>query len=165
MMTTIFHRKRIHIALSLSLFALICLNLALYTKLLESASDSLQGFHYGFFIRSSSFKRNDIVCFRGESSYAKDKFVAKRVLGIPGDKILHEKNTIRVISKDPLTSISLPLLMHTKDRHPLIPISQQAIPTGYVFLGGDHLRSFDSRYQEFGLVPMATIWGRSLWWW
>ena len=36
---------------------------------------------------------------------------------------------------------------------------------GYVFVAGDHPKSFDSRYDEFGLVNIENIQGRAIWWW
>ncbi len=39
----------------------------------------------------------------------------------------------------------------------LIPISAQVIPEGYVFVWSPHELSYDSRYEEFGLIPVHTI--------
>lgn len=62
-------------------------------------------------------------------------------------------------------SKTLPLLKRTKYGDPLTPLRAERIPAGYVFVAGDHPRSFDSRYEEFGLVPLDKIWGRALFAW
>lgn len=53
------------------------------------------------------------------------------------------------------------LLTHTTDGRPLTPFAWQGgeIPPGKVYLVGDHLRSFDSRY--FGLVDQKDL--QKLW--
>ena len=56
---------------------------------------------------------------------------------------------------------SLPLLDQTKDGKPLTPLRVEIVPEGYVFVAGDHLRSFDSRYEEFGLVSQQNLWGKA----
>jgi type IV secretory pathway protease TraF len=73
-----------------------------------------------------------------------------------------------------------PLLKQTKEGNPLTPLSiknipegrntqgiipEGIIPKGYVFVAGDNLNSFDSRYEEFGLVPVEKIWGKAVLWW
>lgn len=78
-----------------------------------------------------------------------------------------------------------PLLKQTREGNPLTPLSvkrffegdipkenifegvipEGIIPPGYVFVAGDNPNSFDSRYEEFGLVPMEKIWGKAVLWW
>lgn len=78
-----------------------------------------------------------------------------------------------------------PLLKQTREGNPLTPLSvkrfskgdiskeiifgrvipEGIIPSGYVFVAGDNPNSFDSRYEEFGLVPMEKIWGKAVLWW
>lgn len=68
-----------------------------------------------------------------------------------------------------LATITLPLLHHTKEGRPLTPLVLNefgmTIPKGYVFVAGDHPQSFDSRYEEFGLVPVEKIWGKAVLTW
>jgi conjugal transfer pilin signal peptidase TrbI len=47
----------------------------------------------------------------------------------------------------------------TSTGKPLSPIHEKFVPPGYVFVYASHERSFDSRYQEMGLVPIAAIQG------
>lgn len=44
------------------------------------------------------------------------------------------------------------------------PIAEQTIPEGYIYARGSHLDSFDSRYQEAGLVPTSAIIGKVVPW-
>ncbi len=38
-----------------------------------------------------------------------------------------------------------------------------AVPEGYLFVCGDNKEnSFDSRYPEFGLIPISSVWGYAL---
>ena len=46
-----------------------------------------------------------------------------------------------------------------KAKH-LTPISARKIPEGYVFVAGTHPDSLDSRYEEFGLIPVQDIQGK-----
>lgn len=50
----------------------------------------------------------------------------------------------------------------SKDGRLLTPIKAGVIPPGKVFVVGDHERSFDSRYEELGLVPEKALQGSLL---
>jgi len=50
----------------------------------------------------------------------------------------------------------------SKDGRLLTPIKAGVIPQGKVFVVGDHERSFDSRYEELGLIPEKVLQGRLL---
>ena len=45
----------------------------------------------------------------------------------------------------------------TSTGKPLSPIHARIVPEGFVFVYATHERSFDSRYQEMGLVPISAI--------
>jgi conjugal transfer pilin signal peptidase TrbI len=45
----------------------------------------------------------------------------------------------------------------TRDGKPLHPLKAKYVPKGYVFVSADNPRSFDSRYEEFGLVKESCI--------
>lgn len=248
-----------------------------YTQLLETVSSSLKGINYILVRKSSSIQRGDIVSIQGHTiKYVGEKRIAKRVLGLPGDRIIQEEGQIILIPSDfdpellkylklqsigsevevsedmvneetegtdgtddyddededdeeddvdeNITSESFsleessmqgediaslqehtnkyarfdpealrllashhfgikifPLLKQTKEGNPLTPISvkrfsegdiskggiipEEIIPPGYVFVAGNNPNSFDSRYEEFGLVPMEKIWGKAVLWW
>lgn len=176
------------------LFCLICGILTTFTRFGECASDSLKGFKYALFLKTSSLHRGDIVLIQNHSTrYKGDIAFAKRILGMPGDLLFRDKEGLCVTSlaqKDkpleltPASSQagvqsleakprgiksrrtkSLPLLDRTTNGSLLTPLRATIVPEGYVFVAGDHLRSFDSRYEEFGLVPLEKIWGKGVLTW
>lgn len=145
------------------------------TRLYECVSESLKGVRYILMVKDLSFKRGDIVSIQGHGTvYARDKILAKRLIGLPGDVIVRDKEGVKVLPalasstnsriKTPQSQI-FSLLEKTKEGKPLTPLTTVLIPQGYVFVAGDPPRSFDSRYEEFGLVHMENIKGRALWWW
>ena len=50
----------------------------------------------------------------------------------------------------------------TSTGKPLSPINERLVPPGSVFVYATHERSFDSRYQEMGLVPISAIQGTGM---
>jgi conjugal transfer pilin signal peptidase TrbI len=47
----------------------------------------------------------------------------------------------------------------TRQHEPLHKIAPGPIPSGFVFVAGTHPRSFDSRYQEVGLIAIERLEG------
>ena len=143
----------------------------------------------------TTLRRGDIVSIQGfEPAYVGEKPFTKRVLGLPGDLIVKDKKSVQLASSTRLfrtrglkecipkafmswrlrsqtrvpatfEPVTLPLLEKTSDGKPLTPISATSVPEGYVFVAGDHPNSFDSRYEEFGLVPIEKIWGKAVLCW
>ncbi|MBY0500437.1 MAG: signal peptidase I [Alphaproteobacteria bacterium] len=137
-----------------------------YTQLLEVASESLEDVHYIFVHKSSSIKRGDIVLIQGHTpQYVGEKLFTKRVIGLPGDHITKTKKGLKVKAKNSSVSTTFPLLDETKEGQTLTPLPLQSVPEGYLFVIGDHPRSFDSRYEEFGLVSVEKIWGKGIFTW
>ncbi|MDP4154224.1 MAG: signal peptidase I [Bacillota bacterium] len=149
-----------------SLHFLICWVVVSQTRLMECLSDSLNNVHYVLFLKSNAIKRGDIVAIQDHREDhvgdLKKWPYSKRVLGIPGDYIVHNKNGITVI---PQESYFLSLLSKTSKGKPLTPMTSGIIPEGYLFVAGDNPHSFDSRYAEFGLVPKEKIWGKGIFAW
>ena len=144
------------------------------TQLLECISDSLQGIRYILVLKTSTFKHGDIVAIKDHPvSYVKETSFAKRVLGLPGDRIFKSKGCLSLLTggeigkkgKSIVTLTQLPLLETTREGKPLTPLSIESVPHGYVFVIGDNPRSFDSRYEEFGLVAREKIFGRGIFTW
>ncbi len=84
--------------------------------------------------------------------------VIKQVKGIPGSIVrFDEHNHLWVddfcVGTVHATSIT---------GKPVTPIKEGAIPQGYVFGYATHERSFDSRYQEFGLIPIESVQGSGI---
>lgn len=136
------------------------------TRLMECLTDSLNNVHYVLFLKSNTINRGDIVAIQGHREDhvgdLKKWPYSKRVLGIPGDHILLNEGRITVI---PQESYVLSLLDKTSKGKPLTPMTPGIIPEGYFFVAGDNPRSFDSRYEEFGLVPREKVWGKGVFTW
>ncbi|MBY0292581.1 MAG: signal peptidase I [Alphaproteobacteria bacterium] len=162
--------KLLKLSLGLGTLFLLCWGVTSQTKLRKCVSESLEGIQYVLFLKSTSFKRGDIVLISNHPiSYVREKPLAKRVLGFPGDRIVWDKEKLKIESKNAESQITLstilPLLDKTKEDQPLTPLSVAIVPEGYLFVAGDHLRSFDSRYKEFGLVSIDKIWGKAICTW
>ena len=160
--------KLLKLGLGLSVLSLLCWVITSYTKLAVCASDSLKGIHYALFLKSASIKRGDIVLLPNYPvPYVGEKSISKRIFGLPGDRISRDREGIKIVSQDLDLENSnpkhLPLLEKTSKGEPLTPLSERVIPAGYVFVAGDNARSFDSRYEEFGLIEKERIWGKAIW--
>jgi signal peptidase I len=157
-------------------FFFTCCLIVSQTRLMECLTDSLNNVRYVLFLKNNAIQRGDIVaiqCHREDHVGTLKKWpYSKRVLGIPGDHIVHNGGGITVIPRE---SYLLSLLDKTSKGKPLNPIvpfdkpsciaSSTIIPEGYLFVAGDNPQSFDSRYAEFGLVPKEKIWGRGILTW
>jgi conjugative transfer signal peptidase TraF len=77
----------------------------------------------------------------------------KRIIGIEGDKV-HIDNLGNVYVNQQF--VGKPQT-HAGDGRSLNPIKETIIPKGFVFLYAPHPKSFDSRYQEVGLVPVNQL--------
>jgi len=84
-----------------------------------------------------------IVSFKHPKSKA---LLAKIVAGMPGDLIEVKENTV-MINGVPKGEIAKGMQ----------PIQSQVISEGYFFVLGKHSESFDSRYEQFGLVPQEMV--------
>lgn len=144
-----------------------------YTQLLEVTSESLEGVRYILVRKSNTIQRGDIVSIEGHHPlYVGEHIFTKRVVGLPGDQITNPlrgsplrgktKKGLTIKAKNGSFTITYPLLERTKEGEILTPLPNQAIPEGYLFVVGDHPRSFDSRYEEFGLVSINNIYGKAL---
>lgn len=149
--------------IGIGIFCLILVSLGSYTQLLENVSESLDDVRYLLILKSTKIKRGDIVSIQGHTPhYVGDHSFTKRVVGLPGDYITRNKTHLTLKAQNGAFSITFPLLTQSKEGHPLTPLSLKIVPQGYVFVTGDHLRSFDSRYEEFGLVKKEKIYGKAL---
>lgn len=131
-----------------------------HTQLHLCLTPSLEGIRFLVFQKVTPIKRGDIVAIQGHDyKHLGVQPYAKRVIGFTGDPIIREESLIKIGSR------TLPLIEKTKEGHPLTPITHRIVPTGYLFVAGDHPRSIDSRYEEFGLVPVEKVWGKAIWQW
>ena len=82
--------------------------------------------------------------------------VIKQILGIDGDRIWYDSKGVLYVNEQ---MVGIPQTRATDGRR-LTSIDAQTIASGLVFLYAKHAQSFDSRYQEFGLVAIAELEGR-----
>lgn len=152
----------IHLVVIGILSALICWWVLANTQLHLCLTPSLDGARILLFYKTPVYeiKRGDIVYIRGhEYKYLGPQPYAKRVVGLSGDPIIHTKDGIKIGER------TLSLIAKTSEGQPLTPIAHDSVPQGYFFVAGDHPRSIDSRYEEFGLVPVRKIWGKEIFAW
>jgi conjugal transfer pilin signal peptidase TrbI len=99
-------------------------------------------------LRKIEPRRGDLCVFRRNGVT-----IVKYLLGLEGDGVGNINNQIYVNSRYVGTARKTNLLT---------PVENGVIPRGYAFVAGTHLDSFDSRYQEFGLVKISEIEGKAL---
>lgn len=105
--------------------------------------------------RFTDIKRGDIVALY----YADTKYLIKRVVGLPGETISFNNNTLYIddkmynenyLSKDTIT-----------DNFDLSTLGQNKIPEGmYLVLGDNRSNSMDSRNPDVGLIKKENIIGK-----
>ena len=124
-----------------------------FTSLALNQSDSLPQKAF-LILKGKDLSRGNHLSFK--NAWFKAPLI-KEVIGIAGDKILQdEQGEIWIARK-----VGKPLLQ-SKDGKILNPIAQGFIPPGYVFVYAPHPRSFDSSYQEVGLVQVDQTLGRAI---
>lgn len=81
--------------------------------------------------------------------------IIKKIIGVTGCRIWYDQNNQMFVND---FKVGVPLSV-AADGRSLHPTPAQIIPQGYVFLYSEHIKSFDSRYQELGLVPLSKLQG------
>jgi conjugal transfer pilin signal peptidase TrbI len=133
----------------------ILLALVLQTNLTLNKSSSLP---YKAFLCVKTLQpgRGDFALIEGHpTAYFGTITYVKEVSGLPGDQICIKENYLKVAS----TPIGK-LKATTKRGQELHPLEDRTIPQDYVFVRASHPDSFDSRYQEFGLVRKSHLTAR-----
>ena len=124
-----------------------------FTSLALNQSDSLPQKAF-LILKGNELSRGHYLSFK--NAWFKAPLI-KEVIGIEGDKIItDEEGEIWIARK-----VGKPL-SHSKDGKILNSIVPGLIPPGCVFVYAPHLSSFDSRYQEVGLVPVDQTLGRAI---
>ena len=120
-------------------------------RFLISETDSL-AWHYFIQVQLLPPKLNNYTAvwsdwYRG--------LIIKKIIGVAGDQIWFDDDQIFVNDLKIGNCKNI-----ATDGRILHPIKAQIIPNGYVFLASFHPQSFDSRYQELGLVAIDKLTGR-----
>jgi conjugal transfer pilin signal peptidase TrbI len=84
--------------------------------------------------------------------------VIKKIVGREGDKLSYDVQGNLWVGTQKIGKAKT----QARDGRKLTPIKSGVIPQGMVFVEGEHERSFDSRYEELGLIPEAALGGRVL---
>ncbi len=130
------------------------------TALLFSKSESLPHKIY-FLIKGISWEKGDLVAIKNfHTQYTKNQHFTKKIVGVAGDVVTIEGKHVLV------NGIKYARLKEkTKNNKKLTPAIAKTIPQQYFFVIATHDDSFDSRYQEFGLVRENYIEGKvySIW--
>lgn len=142
-------------------FLIICLGVFLIThylsshiNILHNYTDSLPQRYFIHFLKVKPKKNEYTVAY---SDWLKENII-KQIIGVAGDNIhITPKGEIYINDFKVGRAYA-----HASDGRPLTAVISQKIPPGYVFLYSPHIRSFDSRYQELGLVPEQKLKGRAL---
>lgn len=101
-------------------------------------------------------KKGDMAVIRDHrTKYINDVSFIKIIAGIAGDVINIDADNQITINNQLVGRLRI----KTLNGDDLTAIEQKIIPKDYVFVVGTHMRSFDSRYQEYGLVHLKNIAG------
>ena len=116
-------------------------------------------------LKQMSPQKGDYTCF--DSPWYGGN-VVKKIVGVAGDSLTYDFEGNLWVKTPPWVKtlwVDRQLKVGTqkkksKDGRLLTPIKPGIIPEGMVFVMGDHERSFDSRYEEMGLIPVHALHGR-----
>lgn len=100
--------------------------------------------------------RGELAMFEVPANPYYDRPFVKRVVGVAGDTIENRGGRIYVAGL--FIGEAKPF---ARDGRTLQAIESQVIPRGRIFMVGDHRDSYDSRYDEIGLIPVEHIIGRA----
>ena len=124
-----------------------------YVHFIKSPTDSLPEHYFIQFPKITPKKGDLTVVYNG---FYQGKII-KKIIGIAGDKITRDAHGNIFINQQPIGKACE--YTDLKRGLTLTAIKPQTIPEGRVFLHSSHPRSFDSRYQEVGLVSVDDLEG------
>lgn len=141
---------------SLSYGVLTILGVALFSSQLSIVVSETNSHpaHYFLHVKHLKPRLNDYTL--SYSTWLGKKMV-KQIIGIEGD-FVWVNQLDEVFINDRLVGFAHPC---GSDARALSPVPMQTIPEGFVFLYSPHRGSFDSRYQQLGLVPVSKLEGRA----
>ena len=133
-----------------------------HVHFIKSPTDSLPQRYFVQFPKLTPKKGDLTIVYNG---WYKGKII-KRIIGIAGDQISTDGHGNIFINQQKIGRA------HERSEFgcqggiqgsvTLTTIKPQIIPEGRVFLHSPHPRSFDSRYQEVGLVPVSDLEGKAV---
>jgi conjugal transfer pilin signal peptidase TrbI len=105
-------------------------------------------------LKQMSPQKGDYTCF--DSPWYGGN-VVKKIVGVAGDSITYDTEGNLWVGRQ--LKVDRPK-KKSKDGRLLTPLKPGIIPEGMVFVMGNRERSFDSRYEEMGLIPEHALQGR-----
>ncbi len=123
-----------------------------------NTSASVDGFIF-LIDRKRTVSKGDLVAFYPPiqgGNFINNKFL-KYVVGVDRDVVTVNKNNDFFINGEPLGRAKTT----SKDGRTLLASTGGTIPKGFIFTWTPHPDSFDSRYQEIGLIHENDIIGRA----
>lgn len=130
----------------------IVLGLSFYMDIIISETDSHPKHYFLHLPYCEPRLYNHTVIF----SQWYGKKIIKQIVGVEGDKVWYTNDGCLWVNDRKIGFLKL----YSQKNQVLTPILTQFIPEGYVFVYSDHEWSFDSRYQELGLVPISALKGK-----
>lgn len=125
------------------------------SNILIAQSDSLPYKLY-FLVKGDNWKKGDLVAIKNfHTKHTKNQHFTKKIVGVAGDVVTIEGKHVLVNGVK-----HAQLKNKTKNNKKLTPMIAQTIPQQHFFVIATHKDSFDSRYQEFGLVRENYIEGK-----
>lgn len=124
-----------------------------FTSLALNQSDSLPQRVF-LILKRKKVQREGYVSFKNDWFKAP---LIKQVIGLEGDKMIYDNEGFLWVAR----KIGKPL-SQSKEGKTLRPVDPKIIPANHVFVYASHPRSFDSRYQDVGLIPVDSILGEAI---
>lgn len=125
------------------------------SNILIGKSDSLPYKLY-FLVKGHNWGKGDLVAIKNfHTKHTKNQHFTKKIVGVAGDVVAIEGKHVLVNGIK-----HVQLKNKTKNNKKLTPTIAQTIPQQHFFVIATHKDSFDSRYQEFGLVRENYIEGK-----
>ena len=125
---------------------------SVFCKIVVSETDSLPE-HYFLHLPFMQAKKGQYTLTYSKWYQGK---IIKKIIGAKGDRIWYDKDGLLWVGETKVGRLK----QKASDGNFLTPIKPQVIPERYVFLYSNHPNSFDSRYEELGLIPVAALKGR-----
>ena len=119
----------------------------------KNNSSSLPNYMFVVTNEKNNIQKGDLIAFR---KAPKAMLIIKKVIGIEGDRILIEKDKLFI--NDQMMGL---VFTKTRGGMPLNPLQDKVVPKGKYFVWTPHLLSFDSRYNEMGLISLNQIQGKA----
>ncbi len=106
-------------------------------------------------------KRGQIIVFENPKRLLKDRYLIKRVIGLPGDRVVVKDGSITVYTKEKPSGINPDLTIKDTPRSPVSGEVDLKIPDGEIFVVGDHRDGHNSHDSRNGLgnVPLYNVIG------